>query len=274
MSDKNSYNNKNPGKNRIVSLVIGFLILFVATFSLGIIVGKGLSERGISVTENTDTVSSRARIPEKTVETKYDEAPVLNERVSESDAEPKEFPEKISTEAPDDLQVKESKKEEPAIEISGSIKTQPDKKAESDREEGLTKIKSTVKPKPVSEKPLATREPKKKTRKAAIEEIAKTDQNKTESRVKLPPIDPNGSYTVQIGSYMDKKAADSVLNSMKNKGYPAYISTMTASDKKKWYRVRIGAFESSHTASDYGENLKILEPEVKIVFITQNNRYD
>ena len=70
---------------------------------------------------------------------------------------------------------------------------------------------------------------------------------------------------------MDKKAAQSVLRSMKNKGYPAFISRMTATNKKKWYRVRIGTFESSLDASVYGENLKKLEPEVKMVFITQND---
>jgi cell division protein FtsN len=58
---------------------------------------------------------------------------------------------------------------------------------------------------------------------------------------------------------------------MENKGYPAFINTMTAKDKKKWYRVRVGTFNSLETAEKYGESLKVLEPEVKVVFITQNN---
>ncbi len=273
MGDKNSSSNNNPAKNRIVSLVIGFLILFVVTFSLGVLVGKGLTERSLTFTEKVETVPSRDRVPEKTVESEYDEASVMEKRTSGSDTdiEAEESPIEISTRVPDEALVKENIKDGSSIEVPDPVETPKDQKADSDQRQSLTKTQSTVKSDPVREKLVATPEPQKKTTKAAIEEIAKTDQNNRESRVKLPPIDPNGSYTVQIGSFTDKKAAESVLRSMKNKGYPAYISTMTTSDAKKWYRVRIGTFESNERATDYGENLKILEPEVKIVFITQNN---
>lgn len=262
MSDKN-----NPEKSRIVSLVIGFLILFVVTFSLGIIVGKGLTERSITITENIETVPPR--VPEKTVETEYDEAAVLHERIDEPDAQPEGPPKEIITKAPVEAQVKDIK-DDPSIGVPDPVEPPPDQKAESAKKESVTKIHTALKSDPVREMPVATAEPQKKTTRETIEELAKTNQNKRESRVKLPPIDPEGSYTVQIGSFMDKKAADSVLNSMKNKGYPAYISTMRSSDNTKWYRVRIGTFESSQAANDYGDNLKILEPEVKIVFVTQN----
>ena len=265
MSDKN-----NPEKSRIVSLVIGFLILFVVTFSLGIIVGKGLTERSITFTEKIETVQPSVRAPDKTVETEYDEAVVIQERIDKPDSEPKATTKEISPEASDNVQVKENIKDDSSIEIPDPAKPPRAQKAESDRKEELTKAQSSVKSDPVPEKPLPTPEPQKKTTKAAIEELAKNDQNKKESRVKLPPIDPEGSYTVQIGSFTDKKAAGSVLKSMKNKGYPAYISTMRSSDNTKWYRVRIGTFGSSQAANDYGANLKILEPEVKIVFVTQN----
>lgn len=261
MSNKNSTSNKNPGKNRIVSLVIGFFVLFVVTFSLGIIVGKGLSERSITFPENIETTPPRARVPEKPIDAEFEQSIALEERIGETD---------VKTEAPEGLQVEEDIEVDSTIEIAEPIQTPQDPIAESGQNEIVTKTQNTVKPDPASEKPAATPKPEKVTREKAIEEIAKTDKNKKRDRVKLPPIDPDGSYTVQIGSFTDKKAADSVLKSMKNRGYPAYINTMTDSDNKKWYRVRIGTFENSQTASDYGENLKILEPEVKIVFITQN----
>jgi len=270
LSDKNSYRNNNPGKNRIVSLVIGFFILFVVTFSLGIIVGKGLTKRSATFTENKETIPPRVRVLEKPIDTEQEEVLMLDEKITEPDVEPEEPPKEISTEAPEDLQVKENIQEESAIEVPKPLETPQVQKADSEQKESLAKTPSTVKPEPVVKKPATTPKPEKMSRETAIEEIAKTDKNKREGRAKLPPIDPEGSYTVQIGSFTDKKAADSVLKSMKNKGYPAYVSTMTASDKKKWYRVRIGTFESSQSASDYGENLKVLEPEVKIVFITQN----
>lgn len=265
MSDKH-----NPGKSRLVSLVIGFFILFVVTFSLGIIVGKGLVERATTYTEKQETTTSRAIAPQKTADTDFDESYVLQERVSEPDTEPREFTVDITSEAPEGLPVKENIKEDLVAEAPKPVDIPEENKTELEQGDSATQTQSNVKAEPAAGKPLTTPKPQNVTLEAAIEEIAKTDKRKRDDRVKLPPIDPGGSFTVQIGSFTDKKAADSVLKSMKRKGYPAYINIMTDSDKKKWYRVRIGTFENSETASEYGESLQILEPEVKIVFITRN----
>ena len=245
MSDKMS-----SGKNRVVPLVIGFIILFVVTFSLGIIVGKGISQRSFKSLEITGTVPSEPVAPENYAVREYEEFQAVRE----------EYPAKppISREPSEEI-IKEESEDEAYVEIPSQAEPPPQEIAEI-----------PVEPEPVPQKPIPTPEPKREIQKAAIEEPSKTDQNKREGRVKLPPIDPKGSYTVQIGSFTDKKAAESILSSMKRKGYPAFISSMTDSNRKRWYRVRIGTFQSSQIADEYGESLKVLEPEVKIVFITLN----
>ena len=251
MSDR-----KSNEKSRILALAIGFLILFVATFSLGVLVGKGLIQRSLSTTQLEDTFPVPETATER-AEVIEDTEPQVNDASTEEIAEL----EKEAQVPRQELLVKE----DPVTETPAPIEPTPKPK------EVVSETEPTDKPASVVEKPVPTKEPERLTREAAIEEIAKNDQNKRKSRVKLPPVDPGGAYTVQIGSFTDRKAADSIMNSMKNKGYPAYINSMTASDNKKWYRVRIGTFNNSEAATKYGENLKILEPDVKIVFITQNN---
>ena len=248
-------NINSSDKNRIVPLLIGFLILFVVTFSLGIIVGKGISERSFKAAqEDVDTQSGPI----------YSEEPAFKESeeyqaLKEELPAPSEAPQEITKDEPPQISVNEEIIEETQVIAPPPPKPEPEKVAEV-----------PIEPQPAQKKPEPTPQPPKQVRKAEIEETPKTDQNKREGRPKLPPIDPKGTYTVQIGSFTDKKAAESVLGSMKRKGYPAFINSMTDSDKKRWYRVRIGTFASSQIANEYGENLKILEPQVKLVFITRN----
>lgn len=250
MSDKMS-----SGKSRVVTLLIGFLILFVVTFSLGIIVGKGISERSFKLSESEEEAPSGPVYSEEPEFREFEEFQAIKEQPAETAPPSIETAEEIKKEEPSNLEVK--------VEV---IEEQPPKAPSAP-----VPPSKEIAEKPAEPKPVPTPEPKKEIKRAAIEETPKTDQNKREGRVKLPPIDPDGDYTVQIGSFTDKKAADSVLKSMKRKGYPAFINSMTDSSSKKWYRVRIGTFGSSGVATEYGESLKVLEPEVKIVFITQNN---
>ena len=87
----------------------------------------------------------------------------------------------------------------------------------------------------------------------------------------LPQVDPDGVYTVQIGSFQDQKQANSLASALQSKGYPVFIKSMKSPDNKNWYRVRVGTFGNIEAAKAYGESLKNSEPSVKLVFITVNN---
>ena len=261
--------NANPGKIRIISLFISFLILFVVLFSLGVIVGKGLSERDTFITKKIETVSPLGETPEITIKTEPDELVVIEERSTTPDRGLEESPRVIRGEGP-----MEATEDELIKEPSGNGISKPvDQTARNEYNEvqKLSNNEASVRSDPNKGNKINTKTQDKAAEGASIEEKIKTDQNKRPNKVKLPPIDPEGNYTVQIGSFLGRETAESVLRSMKNKGYPVFINTKTSSDKKKWFRVRIGTFDSVEIAKDYGENLKILEPEVKIVFITPNN---
>ena len=178
----------------------------------------------------------------------------------------------IRVEEPVAAAVDESIKERPGSDVSKPVEP-PAEQAARKRDEvrELSRAAPVTAPPPAAESKIETKTKDKAAERASIEEKIETDRKKRAGRVKLPPVDPDGKYTVQIGSFIDEKTAQSVLRSMENKGYPAFINTMTAKDKKKWYRVRIGTFNSLETAEKYGESLKVLEPQVKVVFITQNN---
>jgi len=58
----------------------------------------------------------------------------------------------------------------------------------------------------------------------------------------------NARYSVQIGSYPDINEGTRIVEKWKSKGYPAYIMIADIPDRGRWYRVRIGGFESRDDA--------------------------
>ncbi len=261
--------NSSPGKIRIISLFISFLILFVVLFSLGVVVGKGISERDTSITEKIETVSPPVEAPGITIKTEHEEHQEFKDRSATPDAGVEESPRVISGEGAMEAAGDELIKEQSGDGISKPV----DRTArnENDEVQKLSSNEAPVTYDPNKGNKIYTKTQDKAAERASIEEKITADQNKRPKKVKLPPIDQEGDYTVQIGSFLDRETAESVLRSMKNKGYPVFVNAMTSSDKRTWYRVRVGTFDSVEIAEEYGDNLKILEPEVKIVFITPNN---
>lgn len=62
-------------------------------------------------------------------------------------------------------------------------------------------------------------------------------------------------FTVQVGSYLDKKAAEEISLFYKIQGYPAYITEKISGDKK-FYRLRVGPFKAKEDAEKYLLSLK------------------
>lgn len=53
----------------------------------------------------------------------------------------------------------------------------------------------------------------------------------------------NGSWSVQVGSYAEKKTAESLAGKLRNKGYDAYVMA-TQVRGKSWHRVLISRLAS------------------------------
>lgn len=241
MSDKSRTN-----KAQVLKVFIAFMVLFIIVFSLGVFIGKGLNKKEIQITgkfqerERPRTENSAPERPEPPV--------AYNDTDTDTDMETGLTEEALKTSPPP--------VETPRPEVS-----KPDA-GEAD----------------APDKTVSTPEVATEARLAEITEEIRREKERTEAGQKgrsgdvvLPPIDPKGLYTVQIGSFQNQKQANSLASSLKSKGYPVFIKSMTTPDKENWHRVRVGTFGDIETAKTYGEGLKTMEPEVKLVFITVNN---
>jgi len=85
--------------------------------------------------------------------------------------------------------------------------------------------------------------------------------------VSAAPADGKLRYTIQIGSYADKKAADDEVSDMKKRGYASFLVASDLADKGIWYRVRVGSFSSKPAAEKLASELRSkagLKPTIMI----------
>ncbi len=236
--------NGSPGDGRILSLFFAFTVLFIVVFGLGVFVGKKLSQQEFRITKRFDQAEPQPSNP-----------PV------EESEEP--VSEEVAASPPPEIQ------EEAMANPSPAPSPAPDENENTETEvknDGAPEKTDTAEP-VAPDKRLAEITEQIRREK----EAAESKQKQTAANTTLPPIDPDGLYTVQIGSFQDQKQANSIASSLQSKGYPVFIKSMTSPDNNKWYRVRVGTFSNIETAKAYGETLRNLEPGVKLVFITVNN---
>jgi len=224
---------KSATNRQILFLFLGFLILFILVFALGVIVGKGLGDIDIKVAENLP----KEEVPR--VEITKNDGYVK----SSNDISQQELQDILNEVKTTDSQ----KTEEPLIEESIKIETFTDEKKIAMYAETEVNLKI--------EKPNIVKEEKKSF-------ISKNTP--------LPPIVLDGQYTIQIGSFKNEADAKRLQNKLKSKGYPAFLKQVTIG-QDTWFRLRIGTFENKYQAKIYGDILLIKEPElIKSVYATLN----
>jgi len=244
---------KNPGNKQIIFFFLGFLIFFAFSFSLGVIVGKQIGKSSDSsfgdVSKNIDIESGPGGdIKEGGQETfLFEETETIND--NGIGTENRQFPnEKESGVA---SKVEDIETDQPTTQSSPSSSTEIDDKA--------------VVAEAVDNNPTSS-----DTQDQIVGHTAEID-NRRKELTSLPPIDPEGKYTVQLGSFQEEKTALQILNSLKFKRYPAFVKKVEIPGYGVSYRVRIGTFGTREKAYLYGENLKRLEPYIKSVYITMND---
>lgn len=79
----------------------------------------------------------------------------------------------------------------------------------------------------------------------------------------------NAKYSVQIGSYPNMAEATKVVEKWKGKGYPAYLMIADIPDRGRWYRVRIGGFESRGEATRYMDEFTARENVEALVVLNE-----
>lgn len=70
----------------------------------------------------------------------------------------------------------------------------------------------------------------------------------------------SGKFLIQLASYPKLGLAKELENTLKSKGYPAFIQKAYLPNSGTWYRVRIGSFTTKHEAQQFKNSLKSTEP--------------
>ncbi|MGB7292989.1 MAG: SPOR domain-containing protein [Thermodesulfobacteriota bacterium] len=246
---------KNPGNKQIIYFFLGFLIFFAFSFSLGVIVGKQI---GQSRDSSLDDVSKNIDIESGTGGNiiEDDQKTFLSEETETINGngigtEDRKFPNENEKASGVDSKIEETTTDESTPQSTRSASTEIDDNAV---------VAESVHKDPTS----SDTQDQTGGHKAEI-------NNRPKELTSLPPIDSEGKYTVQVGSFLEEKAAVQFLSSLKHKRYPAFIKRVVIPGYGASYRVRIGTFGTRDKAYLYGENLKRLEPNIKSVYITMND---
>ena len=288
----------NPSNRQIVYLFLGFVILFIFTFSLGVIVGKGLGGSKTQITSEAvppKTSGKDVQEPEETtkiitgreLQSESPTPPIREEEMIEV-REEIIIPTPLSEPAEEQIETKRDKptssellsKQPPStvepIEKKPELETKKVEPIKKDIAASPTILPTPVAP-AVKKPELQKKEIEAKITPTPlpIEKQTKLETKEAEPIKKniaaLPPIQSGGRYTVQIAAFQKEEEAKQIVNNLKSKGYPAFIKTAEVPGKGTWYRVRIGTFTARVTAKLYANNLKNLEPSIKFVFITVND---
>lgn len=221
-------------KRQAVILLVLVLVVSLASFTLGVIVGRRGAERDLAqkiqqtervlVTQTSSPVAVSKPVP--ATEQPVDVPPV--EPVSEQT--------KLSFY--DDL-AKETVTE--TVPLGSGINLAPIEKPEAG---------NVVQP-PIDlpDQPIVKRETTvvaAVVEQAAQEESTEVAAQKSESE--MPKALPAGSHAVQIGSFGAAGDAISLKQKMLDKDYPAFVVEADLGKKGLWYRVRIGPYADSATA--------------------------
>lgn len=89
---------------------------------------------------------------------------------------------------------------------------------------------------------------------------------KTDPVIQTGPKD--SPFTIQVGSYPNPDEAHHWVSQWKQKGYPAFLVSADIPGKGRWYRVRLGGFDSKADAQVYLDQFK--QKEGVEAFIASN----
>ncbi len=101
--------------------------------------------------------------------------------------------------------------------------------------------------------PLGATPPPPKPEPRPREEPAK-DRPKTEAD--LSALTPERAYTVQVGAYRARAAAEEMERKLRGAGFEAYVATVSGDDGRPTYRVRVGSFATRPEAEQMAERLR------------------
>ena len=227
-------------KRQAVILLVLILVVSLASFTLGVIVGRRGAERDLAQkfqqTERVLVAQPPSPVSSSTP------AAVAPQPAAPQPVEPASAEPKLSFY--DDL----TKETAP---LGSGINLAPVEKEEA--------VVVAQPPIDLPDQPIV----KTKTRENSVV-VKKTAQDKSPevvSGAKMPEVVPGGTHSVQIGSFGSVGDAIALKKKMLGKYYPAFVVEADLGKKGLWYRVRIGPYKNSAAAK---RAQKVLEEKEQI----------
>lgn len=224
-------------KRQAIILLAVVLVVSLASFTLGVVVGRRGAERDLA---NKLSQTEKVLVAETPSEVT---API-----------PKHEPAKpVEKEAEGEV-VEEAKlsfydnlaKEEAPLGSGINLAPVEEKKAEVSAKPPIDLPEQPIVAKTEAAKPAAEAVVKKAAAVAKPQPIvAPQEQVATET---MPASVAGGSHAVQIGSFNSAGDAVALKKKMTDKGYPAFVVEADLGKKGLWYRVRIGPYAGSDSA--------------------------
>ena len=218
-------------KRQAVILLVLVLVVSLASFTLGVIVGRRGAERDLAQKLQQTEKVLVTQVPASTVSPAS--SPAAEKVVAIPPVEP--VPEETKLSFYDNL-AKET------VPLGSGINLAPVE--EQKVEEVVAQPPIDLPDQPIVQK--KTTEIVAVTEKAVQNEPAMVIAEK--SRTEMPKVVSGGSHAVQIGSFGAAADAIALKKKMLDKDYPAFVVEADLGKKGLWYRVRIGPYADSDAA--------------------------
>lgn len=223
-------------KRQAIILLVLVLVVSLATFVLGVMVGRRGSERDFArqLKEQQETVRivqapviAPAPVP-RTIEQPAQKDPLIDVVVESARLS---FYDDL---ARDSVPLGSGINQAPTIPEAGSAGSQP--------------------PLDLADRPIVVRgeTPDALPRVAAVavsERPVTSSPGPAVGAGVMPEVAAQGTHVVQVGSFSSATDAASFRKVMLDKGYPAFLAEANLGERGVWYRVRIGPYRDSDTAA-------------------------
>ena len=226
-------------KRQAIILLVLVLVVSLASFTLGVIVGRRGAERELAYAKTQQDKVLVTQAP-----------PVVSPPAPEATAPPDPVADKIAGVATETVTGQEPKLSfyddlaKDSAPLGSGINMAP--------VEEPAAVGSTQPPLDLPDQPIVEKPPRQESV-AAVKKLspgsppAPTPTAGNESET-LPKVVASGSHAVQIGSFSASKDAIALKEKLLKQGYPAFMVEADLGAKGLWYRVRIGPYADAEQA--------------------------
>lgn len=218
-------------KKQTLILLVLVLAVSLASFTLGVVVGRRGAERDLVQHQQAAEKILVTKAPRAAAE----KAPLAEDEMAAETAVPQDAGQ-VAEETKLTFYDKLAKEE--AVPLGSGINLPPQPKEEQQ---------------PAAKPPIALPEQPIVKKTTPVVAVAKTDvkprvDDLDDAATLLPKADPKGTYSVQVGSFAAAGDAGAFKKKLIDKGFSAFVVEADLGAKGLWYRVRLGPYADAEAA--------------------------